>query len=116
MEQKILAFMRENSIAVLAEADRETGIVHIEKLGSLESWDLFQQLVLYSEVDALCDSTRSKFPFQTWGQGNTGCLISWLDENRAAALFFDCELSGMAFAKWVRELDQKVRTLYQSAK
>ena len=112
MEQKILAFMKENGIAVFAEADRTTGVVHIEKLGDLESWDLFQQLVLYSDVEALCDNTRSHFPFQVWGQGDTGCLLSWLDDGRAAMLFFDSELSGPAFTKWVRELDQKVRTLY----
>lgn len=63
MEQKILAFMKENGIAVFAEVNRTTGAVHIEKLGDLESWDLFQQLVLYSDVEALCDSTRSHFPF-----------------------------------------------------
>ena len=37
MEQKILTFMKENGIAVFAEADRTTGAVHIEKLGDLES-------------------------------------------------------------------------------
>ena len=112
MEQKILVFMKENGIAVFAEADRTTGAVHIEKLGDLESWDLFQQLVLYSDVETLCDSTGRHFPFQVWGQGGTGCLLSWLDDGRAAALFFDSKLSGAAFTKWVRELDQKVRVLY----
>ncbi len=113
MEQRILEFMRENGIAVLAVADRETGAVHIEKLGNLESWDLFQQLVLYSDTDTLCDSTRSQFPFQVFGQGDTGCLLSWLDGGKAVALFFDCKLAGAAFTKWVRELDQKVRQMYQ---
>ena len=112
MEQKILAFMKENGIAIFAEADRTTGAVHIEKLDDLESWDLFQQLVLYSDVETLCDSTDRPFPFQVWGQGGTGCLISWLDDGRAAAVFFDSGLSGPAFTKWVRELDQKVRGLY----
>ncbi len=45
MEQKILAFMKENGIAVFAEVNRATGAVHMEKLGDMESWDLFQQLV-----------------------------------------------------------------------
>lgn len=112
MEQKILVFMKENGIAVFAEADQATGTVHIEKLGDLESWDLFQQLVLYSDVEPLCDSTGRHFPFQVWEQGGTGCLLSWLDDGRAAALFFDSELSGSAFTKWVSELDQKVRALY----
>ena len=112
MEQKILAFMKENGIAVFAEADRAAGAVHIEKLGDLESWDLFQQLVLYSDVETLCDSTRSHFPFQVWGQGGTGCLLSWLDDGRAVALFFDSQLSGAAFMEWIEELDRKVRTLY----
>ena len=113
MRQKILAFMRENDIAVFAEADRTAGTVHIEKLGNLESWDLFQQLVLYSDTDTLCDSTGRPFPFQVLGQGDTGCLLSWLDGDRAAALFFDCKLTGAAFAKWVRALDQKVRQIYR---
>lgn len=116
MRQKILEFMRENDIAVCAETDRTTGTVHIEKLGNLESWDLFQQLVLYSDTDTLCDSTRSQFPFQVLGQGDTGCLLSWLDGGKAAALFFDCQLTGAAFTKWVRALDQKVRQMYKSEK
>lgn len=66
-----------------------------------------------SFVETLCDSTRSRFPFQVWGQGGTGCLLSWLDDGRAVALFFDSELSGAAFTEWVRELDQKARALYQ---
>ena len=116
MGQNILEFMQENGIAVFAEADRETGAVHIEKLGSLESWDLFQQLVLFSDTDTLCDSTRSQFPFQVLGQGDTGCLLSWLDGGRAAALFFDCKLTGAAFTKWVRALDQRVRQMYEPEK
>lgn len=55
MERKILAFMKENGVALFAEADRATGDI---------------------------------------------------------ALFFDSQLSGAAFTKWVRELDQKVRGLY----
>lgn len=112
MKEQMIEFMKENGIAVLAEADRKTNVVHIEKTGSLESWDLFQQLVLHTDVDVLCDSTRSKFPFQTWGQGNTVCLISWINENKAVALFFDCELTGEAFPSYIRMLDQKVRQLY----
>lgn len=38
MERKILALMKENGIALFAEADRATGAVHIEKPGDLESW------------------------------------------------------------------------------
>lgn len=113
MEQKIFDFMKENDIAVFVEADRATGAVHIEKLGSLKSWDLFQQLVLYSDVETLCDSTRSEFPFQVWGQGDTGGLISWLDEGKAIALFFDCRLAGPELMKWLRVPDRKVRQIYR---
>lgn len=114
MEENILAFMKEKGISTFAAADRTTGVVHIDKLGDLESYDLFQQLVLYSDADTLCDSTGSQFPFRLWGQGGTNCLISWLDGGKAAALFFDSELSGAALTKWVSELDQRVRRLYGS--
>ena len=86
MEQRILEFMRENGIAVLG------------------AW---------RTIWAASDSTRSQFPFQVFGQGDTGCLLSWLDGGKAVALFFDCKLAGAAFTKWVRELDQKVRQMYQ---
>ena len=79
MEQKILAFMKENGIAVFAEANRATGAVHMEKLGDMESWDLFQQLVLYSDVEALCDNTRSHFPFQVWDRETPDvCSPGWM--------------------------------------
>lgn len=87
----------------------------MEKLGDLENWDLFQQLVLYSDADTLCDSSGSRFPYQVWGQGGTGCLLSWLSDGRAAALFFDSQLSGKAQIDWVQALDKKVRSLYETA-
>ena len=110
-----LEFMRENGIAVFVEADRTTGAVHIEKLGTLANWDIFVQLVLHSDADTLCDSTGSKFPFRLCGQGETLCLFSWFGEDRAAVLFFDSEREGQALTDWIRELDQKVRLLYQTA-
>lgn len=108
-----LEFMRENGIAVFVEADRTMGAVHIEKLGNLANWDLFQQLVLYSHVDTLCDRTGSHFPYRLWGQSETGCLISWLSEDRAIALFFDSERKKEALIDWIEKLDQKVRLLYK---
>ena len=108
-------FMRENGIAVFAEADRATGVVRVEKLGDLENWDLFQQLVLYSDADRLYESTGTTFPYRIWGQGNTGCLISRITENLATALFFDSQLSGKAQIDWIEELDKKVRALYETA-
>lgn len=107
--------MRENGIAVFVEADGKTGAIRMEKLGDLENWDLFQQLVLYSDADTLCDSSGRRFPYQVWGQGGTGCLLSWLSDGRAAALFFDSQLSGKAQIDWVQALDKKVRSLYETA-
>jgi len=38
IEQKILVFMKENGIALFAEADRAAWAIHIEKLGNLGKW------------------------------------------------------------------------------
>lgn len=108
-------FMRENGIAAFAEADRSTGVIRVEKIGSLEYWSLFQELVLYSDADRLYESTGDEFPFRIWGQGEIGCLVSRITENLAAALFFNSELSGKAQIDWIEELDKKVRALYEGA-
>lgn len=72
MEQKILNFCK-NATTVFAEADRAAGAVHIEKLGRLESWDLFQQLVLYSDVEPLCDRQhQERVPLPCVGTRNIG--------------------------------------------
>ena len=108
-------FMRENGIAAFAEADRATGVIRVEKIGSLEYWSLFQELVLYSDADRLYESVGTAFPYRIWAQGDTGCLISQITENLATALFFNSELSGKAQIDWIEELDKKVRVLYEAA-
>jgi len=69
-----IRFMRENGIAVFAEADRTVGAVRIEKLWGPANWDLFQQLVLYPDADTLCDSTGSPFSFQLLIPGLQPCF------------------------------------------
>ena len=110
-----ISFMKENGIAAFAEADRATGVIRVEKIGSLEYWSMFQELVLYSDADRLYESTGDEFPFRIWGQGEIGCLISQITENLATALFFDSELRGIEHVNWAQELDKKVRALYEAA-
>lgn len=107
-----IQFMKENGIAAFAEADRETGVIRIEKIGSLEYWSLFQELVLYSDAAQLYESTGNSFPFRIWRQGDTGCLVSQITENLAAALFYETKLDAKAQIDWVEELDKKIRMLY----
>ena len=108
-------FMRENGIAAFAEADRTAGVIRVEKIGSLEYWSLFQELVLYSDAARLYESTGSSFPFRVWRQGDTGCLVSQITENLATALFYETKLDVKAQIDWVEELDKKVRALYPQA-
>lgn len=110
-----IQFMRENGIAAFAEADRVTGVIRIEKIGNLEYWSLFQELVLYSDADRLYESTGDAFPYRIWAQGDTGCLISQITENLATALFYESKLDVKARIDWVGELDKKVRALYGAA-
>lgn len=110
-----IQFMRENGIAAFAEADRTAGVIRIEKIGSLEYWSLFQELILYSNADRLYESTGSSFPFRVWRQGGTGCLVSRITENLATALFYETKLDVKAQIDWVEELDKKVRALYEAA-
>ena len=110
-----IQFMRENGIAAFAEADRATGVIRVEKIGSLKYWSLFQELILYSDAARLYESTGSSFPFRIWRQGDTGCLVSQITENLATALFYETKLDVKAQIDWVKELDKKVRALYEAA-
>lgn len=110
-----IQFMRENGIAAFAEADRATGVIRVEKIGSLKYWSLFQELILYSDAARLYESTGSSFPFRIWRQGDMGCLVSQITENLATALFYESKLDVKAQIDWVKELDKKVRALYEAA-
>ena len=110
-----IQFMRENGIAAFAEADRAAGVIRVEKIGSLEYWSLFQELVLSSDAARLYESTGSSFPFRMWRQGDTGCLVSQITESLATALFYETRLDAQARIDWVKGLDEKVRALYKAA-
>ena len=44
-----------------------------------------------------------------------GCLVSQITENLATALFYESKLDVKAQIDWVKELDKKVRALYEAA-
>jgi vacuolar-type H+-ATPase subunit C/Vma6 len=83
-------FMEQNNIAIVAKADFKNKKFDIVKRDvELESFDLFEQLILFSNTDKLLASLEEQILPRIWAQGNTKCVICKLNSENVIALFYD---------------------------
>lgn len=86
----IYEFMEQNNITIAAKADLSNKIFDITKRNvELESFDLFEQLILFSNIDNLVASLDGQILPRIWVQGNTHCVICKPNSNQLVALFYD---------------------------
>lgn len=107
-------FIEENRIGIFVEADLERKVFYIRKMDrELESYDLFQQLILYNSTENLDGYLSGKLLPQTWGQGNTVCILCKPNEGQIFALFLDTDLGGSEFPQYVKQLDVQLKEALQ---
>lgn len=86
----ISEFMEQNNITIVARIDLKKKFYKISKRDfDLESFDLFEQLILYSSIDRLLESLEGQIFPRIWGQGNTKCVFCKPNNEEIVALFFD---------------------------
>lgn len=110
---KIDDFVIKNKIAIFVNADLKNGRFDIRKMDiELESYDLFGQLVLFSNTEALNENISGQLLPRIWTQGNTKCIVSKPSEEQIVAIFYDNCLDAKDNYFLAKKLDLQLKELF----
>ena len=105
-------FMKANGIAIYAEADLPAGLFRIIKRdGELESYSLFEQLILFQSAESLEKYVEGQLLPRIWTQGRTRCVLSMPDAHRIIALFYDSNAAAAENYSFALKLDAELREM-----
>ena len=106
-------FIEKNSIAILVKADYGTKRFEVIKEDiELEANDLFEQLILYGNVDNLFKSVKGQMLPRIWSQGKTKCVICQINEEQLVVIFYDTTMDVKDNYLFAKQLEIKVRELF----
>ena len=106
-------FIEKNDIAILAKADlRNQRFDIIKKDVELESYDLFEQLILFNSVENLMESLSGQLLPKIWTQGNTKCVICQPNDEQIVALFYDKCMDAKDNYFYAKQLDSQLKELF----
>lgn len=98
-------FMQKNNLAILAEADVKENMFHIYKINiELQSYDLFEQLILFGSVENIQHSISEQLLPRIWTQGDTKCVICRPTEEKIVCMFYDTKLGAIENYYYAKEL------------
>ena len=106
-------FIEKNDIAILAKVDlinRRFEI--IKKDVEIESYDLFEQLILFNSVENLLKSLNGQLLPRIWTQGNTKCVICQPNDEQIVALFYDKCMDAKENYFYAKQLDLQLKGLF----
>ncbi len=105
-------FIEKNNIAIFVKADLKTKRMEIIKRNvELESYDLFQQLILFGNTDNLCASIDGQILPRIWTQGNTKCIVCKPKQEQLVALFYDNDMNATDNYFHAKKLDLLLKEL-----
>lgn len=106
-------FIRENGIAIFVIVDLKSKRFDIKKMNvELESYDLFEQLILFSNADSLLDNISGQILPRIWTQGNTKCIISQPNGAQIIALFYEKHLDAKDNYFYAKQLDMQLKEIF----
>ena len=106
-------FIEKNDIAILGKADlRNQRFDIIKKDVELESYDLFEQLILFNSVENLVESLNGQLLPRIWTQGNTKCAICQPNDEQIVALFYDKCMDAKDNYFYAKQLDSQLKELF----
>ncbi len=110
---KIADFMEENHIAIYAKVNLKSKNFEVRKNQiELASEDLFEQLILYSNVETLRRCVGGQLLPRIWTQGCTKCVMCRPDIEHIVALFYDTQLSVEDNYIYAKQLESQVKDLF----
>lgn len=105
-------FMNENGIAIYAEADLTAGTFRIVKRDAeLESYALFEQLILYQSAENLDKYLEGQLLPRLWSCGGTRCAVGRPEADRIVALFYDSDRAAAEDYRFARKLDAELKEI-----
>lgn len=106
-------FIEKNDIAILVKADLKNRRFDIIKQDvELETYDLFEQLILFNSVENLVDSINGQLLPRIWTQGNTKCVICQPNDEQIVALFYDKCMDVKDNYFYAKQLDLQLKELF----
>lgn len=106
-------FIEKNHIAILVKADlRNRRFDIIKKDIELESYDLFEQLILFNSVENLADSINGQLLPKIWIQGNTKCVICQPNNEQIVVLFYNNCMDAKDNYFYAKQLDLQLKELF----
>mgnify|MGYP003290758421 CR=1 FL=1 len=110
---KLDEFIDENGISVFVKADIRTKQFEVIKTDiKHETYNLFQQLILYNSVDNLFESVKGQMLPRIWSQGKTKCVICQINEEQLVVIFYDTTMDVKDNYLFAKQLEIKVRELF----
>ena len=107
-------FIEKNDIAIVAKANLQEKTFEIIKRDlELESYDLFEQLIVFGSVDNLMESIEGQILPRTWTQGNTRCIVCQPTPNQIMALFYNSSLNVKDEYYHAKEMDTLLKQLQE---
>lgn len=114
MQEKINRFLIENDISIFVVGDTTENIFQIHYgVMKCSSSDLFKQLIEYGNVSTLNESCEGQLMPQIWSQGKTKAILCKPSENKIVILFLESELNVKENYMRAKDLDIKVKTVFE---
>lgn len=109
----IKEFMEKNNLVFLVEVDANEKMFHIYKTDKeLESYVLFEQLILFSNTEKLLQSICGQLLPRIWTQGNTKCVICKPNDEKIVCVFYDSQLDAKEHYFYAKRLSDELSTAY----
>ncbi|MCH5265790.1 MAG: hypothetical protein J1F02_07810 [Lachnospiraceae bacterium] len=90
--KNVKEFMQKNNLSILAEIDVKDNMYYIYKTDQpLAFYSLFEQLILFNNIENLLQSLSGQILPALWSQGNTNCIICQINKEKLVCVFYDAE-------------------------
>ena len=107
-------FIEKNDIAIVVKANlQEKDFDIIKRDLELESYDLFEQLILHGSVENLMENIEGQILPRIWTQGDTRCIVCRPSPNQIVALFYNSSLNVKDEYYHAKELEISLKQLLE---
>ena len=104
--------IEKNNIAIVAKADLKNKRFEIINSNlELESYDLFEELILFGNTDTLLESVEGQILPRIWTQGNTKCVVCKPNNELLIALFYENSMDAKENYFYAKELDSLLKDI-----
>lgn len=109
---KIDEFIKKYNIAIFVAADLVNKRFDIIKTDvGMESYDLFEQLILFSDTESISEYISGQLLPRIWSQGKTKCVMSQPNDKQIIALFYDSCLDANDHYLYAKQLHAAIKTI-----